>query len=224
MRVLYFSRDYTPHDHRFLTALADSEHEVFYLRLERRGHQQESRLLPPGVTVVPWAGGQSPYRRQDNRRLLRSLKEVLRQVQPDIIHAGPVQTAAWLAAKTGFKPLVTMSWGSDLLVDAERDHRMYQQTDFTLAHTSVLVGDCEAVRLKAVSFGFNFDQVVTFPWGVDLELFNPTGDDHGLRQRAGWEDEFVVLHLRSWEPIYGVDVFARAFAQAARQRAELGAR
>jgi glycosyltransferase involved in cell wall biosynthesis len=221
MKILYFSRDYTPHDHRFLSALADSEHQVTYLRLERRGHQQEGRLLPPGVEIVPWTGGQTPYQHSDHRRLLRSLREVIRQVQPDVIHAGPVQTAAWLAAKAGFEPLVTMSWGSDLLIDAEKDRQMRKWTEFTLKHTSVLVGDCDAVRQKAVAFGFPAERVVTFPWGVDLSRFAPERDDQGLRQRAGWQDEFVILHLRSWEPVYGVDVFARAFVRAAQQRPEL---
>jgi glycosyltransferase involved in cell wall biosynthesis len=138
-----------------------------------------------------------------------------------VVHAGPVQTTAWMTAKVGFKPLVTMSWGSDLLVDSERDRRMQQLTDFTLKRTTILVGDCDAVRQKAVAFGFPAERVITFPWGVDLDSFTPDGEDHGLRQRAGWIDEFVVLHLRSWESIYGVDVFARAFARAAQERPEL---
>jgi glycosyltransferase involved in cell wall biosynthesis len=83
-----------------------------------------------------------------------------------------------------------------------------------------MVGDCEAVRRKAVTFNFPEEQVVTFPWGVDLEHFSP-GEDKELRARAGWEDAFVVLHTRSWEPIYGVDVFAKAFATAAKARPEL---
>jgi len=65
MRILYFSRDYTPHDHRFLAALAETHHEVFYLRLERRGHAQEDRILPKGVRQVKWAGGQKPFRARD---------------------------------------------------------------------------------------------------------------------------------------------------------------
>jgi len=221
MKVLYFSRDYTPHDHRFLSALAETDHEVYYLRLERRGHQQESRMLPAHVTLVPWVGGQAPYDPKNNRKLFRDLKRVLRKVKPDVIHAGPVQTAAWMAAKTGFEPLVTMSWGSDLLVDAEKSDQMRRMTRFTLRHTSVLVGDCDAVRQKAVSFGFPSKRVVTFPWGVDLSRFTPAGGDQDLRTRAGWDEDFVVLHLRSWEPVYGVDVFARAFVRAAQERPQL---
>jgi glycosyltransferase involved in cell wall biosynthesis len=220
MRILYFTRDYTPHDHRFLTALAETGHEVHYLRLERRGHQQEDRVLPEGVRRVNWAGGQEPFRVKDIPRLLLSLRRVLRRVRPDVLHAGPIQTAGLLAAMSGFHPLVTMSWGSDLLRDADRKRWFRWATRYTLKRSDVLIGDCDAVRRKAMDFGYPEKWIVTFPWGVDLEQFSP-GEDEGLRARAGWEDAFVLLHLRSWEPVYGVDVFASAFAVAAKQCPEL---
>ena len=51
-------------------------------------------------------------------------------------------------------PLVTMSWGSDLLVDAESSGQMRRMTEFTLGNTDVLIGDCQAVNDKAIEFGF----------------------------------------------------------------------
>ncbi len=61
MRVLYFTRDYTPHDHRFLSALAGTPHQIYYLRLERSPRQLEDRPLPPEVEQVHWLGGQKPF-------------------------------------------------------------------------------------------------------------------------------------------------------------------
>ena len=118
MRVLYFTRDYTPHDYRFLSSLAESGQEVFFLRLERRGRQLEDRPLPPSVTQVPWRGGQAPFRWRDLPALLPALRGVLAQVRPDVLHAGPIPTVGFLAALSGFRPLVSMSWGSDLLKEA----------------------------------------------------------------------------------------------------------
>ncbi len=42
-----------------------------------------------------------------------------------------------------------------------------------------------------------------------------------LRARLGWQDCFVVLSLRSWEKIYGVDVVVNAFARAAAEEPRL---
>ena len=58
MRILYFSKDYTPHDHRFLSALAETEHEVFYLKLEQNLRQIEDRPVPSQIQHVLWKGGQ----------------------------------------------------------------------------------------------------------------------------------------------------------------------
>ncbi|MBN2499429.1 MAG: glycosyltransferase family 4 protein [Anaerolineales bacterium] len=220
MRLLYFTRDYTTHDHRILASLADTEHAVYYLRLERRNRQLEDRPLPPQVKIVPWAGGQETARLRQGPRLLLDLRRVIRQIKPDLIHAGPIQTCAFLVALSGFQPLVSMSWGSDMLVDAGRN-RFYQwATRYTLRYSRVLFGDCDAVRQKAATFDFPPERAVIFPWGIDLERFSP-GEDGGLRERKGWQDNFVLLHLRSWEPIYGVDVLAKGFVIAAQQRPEL---
>ncbi|MEJ2708560.1 MAG: glycosyltransferase family 4 protein [Anaerolineales bacterium] len=221
MRVLYFTRDYTPHDYRFLAALAETQHQVFYLRLERRGQQLEDRPLPPQIEQVTWSGGRAPARLQDAPRLLAGLRRVIRKVKPDLTHAGPIQTSALLAALSGFRPLVSMSWGSDLLRDASRSAAYRWATRYTLARSDALIVDCEPVRQKALEFGMPEQKIVSFPWGVDLEHFSPANGRPALfdseRQDSG-ERTFTLLSTRGWEPIYGVDVIARAFVQAARQR------
>ena len=219
MKVLYFTRDYTPHDHRFLTALAESEHEIFFLRLERRGHQQEDREPPANVQIVQWVGGHRPAGWFDGPRLLRGLRGVIRRLRPDLIHAGPIHSVALLAALSGFRPLVTMSWGSDLLLDADKNAGYRCTTRYVLSHSDVLVGDCDTVKRKAVEYGMPDAHIVTFPWGVDLEHFSP--GESRLRAQQGWQNAFVLLHTRTWAWLYGVDVFAKAFLQAASEIHEL---
>lgn len=225
MRILYFSRGYTPHDYRFLTSLADSGQDVCFLRLEGNGRQVEDRALPPSIQQIPWRGGKAAFRWRDVPSLLGGLREVLRQVQPDILHAGPIQNVAFLAALSGYRPLVAMSWGSDLLKDADRNAWYRWVTRFTLSRATVLIGDSQSVRDKAVSFGFPAERIFFFPWGIDLKQFSPhdAGDPQAtdLRARLGWQENFVILSLRSWEPVYGVDVMLRGFALAARQAPEL---
>ncbi len=227
-RILYFSRDYTPHDHRFLTALAGTEHEVGYLRLERRGHRLEDRILPENVKLIPWTGGQSQARFRDSLRLWIALKKVIHDFKPDLIHAGPLQRAAFLVALTGFRPLVSMSWGYDLLMDAPRSRWWAWATRFTLKRSAAMVGDCDTVRTLAVRYGMDSDRIVTFPWGVDLKHFHPLERSgvnvtiNSLREQLGWrEDTFVLLSTRSWSPLYGVEDLARAFVDAARQHPQL---
>jgi glycosyltransferase involved in cell wall biosynthesis len=222
MKILYFSRDYTSHDYRFLTALAKSGHQVAYLRLERRGHQQEERTLPPEIEIVPWKGGAAPASLKDAAVLLPDLKRVIRRVKPDLIQAGPLQRPALLVALAGFKPLVSMSWGYDLLLDARRNFAWEWATRYTLKRSGALVGDCETIRRLAVSYGMPADRIVTFPWGIDLEHFSPASKMRPASPNLkGQRSPFTLLSTRAWEPIYGVEVIARAFVKAAARCPEL---
>jgi len=213
-RVLYFSRDYTTHDHRFLSALAESEHQVYYLQLERRGHTLEDRPIPAQIEQVPWRGGKGPATLRKAPGLLLDLRRILRDLQPDLVHAGPLQRSALLAALAGFRPLVSMSWGYDLIHDAGLNGFWRWATRFTLQHSSVMIGDCDAIRQLAISYGMPTERIVTFPWGIDLGCFTPGPP-------PGGSQTFTLLSTRGWEPIYGVDVIARAFVKAARQHPEL---
>ena len=87
MRLLYFSRDYTTHDHRILTALSKTEHQVYYLRLEQRGHALEDRALPPQVEIVHWKGGKAPATFKDGLWLWQDLKNVIHKIRPDVLQA-----------------------------------------------------------------------------------------------------------------------------------------
>ena len=218
MRVLYFSRDYTTHDRRFLAAIAAAGHVAFFLRLEDDGVVYEPRALPAGVTPVTWPGGTRPASGvAEWMALMPHLEKVIETVAPDVLHAGPVPSCGFLSALTGFRPLVVMSWGSDLLVEVERAADRRWMAQFALRSTDVFVCDCDAVRQKAHSLApsLSSEQVVQFPWGVDLTEHTPSIDPLAARRALSIPDDaFVVLSTRMWEPHYGIHTVIDAVAQA----------
>ncbi len=221
MRVLYFSKDYTPHDHRFLSALAENEHEVFYLKLEHNPRQTEDRTVPSRIHHVLWEGGKGSFRWRDVPRLTLDLKRVIKEIKPDLIHAGPIQTCAFLAVLSGFHPILTMSWGFDLMQDAERNLWMKWVTSYTLKRSTFFTSDAEITRDKAIAYGMNRDRTVVFPWGVDLKHFSAGQLSVGKKTQNVRRKSFTLFCNRSWEPRYGVDVLARAFVKVANQREDV---
>ncbi|MEX1248213.1 MAG: glycosyltransferase [Anaerolineales bacterium] len=202
MKILYFSRGYTPHDHRFLSAITEAGHEASFLRLSHGA--SETRPIPKGA-----------------REASGELKDVIEEVKPDLIHAGPLPGPGYLAAKSGFQPLVLMSWGSDILWEARHNFLTRRRVRFALERADAVIGDCDTVRHAAVELGVHPDRIVIFPWGVDLNQFNPKGGNGNLRVRLGWQNNFVILHVRSWEPLYDPLTIGRAFIRAARRDASL---
>ena len=217
MKILYFSLDYTPHDHRFLSALSESEHQVFYVRLQRGPRQTEDRPVP-NIEQVLWAGGQKPFQWREVPKLTFDLRRLIKQIKPDLIHAGPIQTCAFIAVLTGFHPILTMSWGFDLMKDIHRGRAWKAITHYVLRNSDYFTSDANVTRDTAVQYGMHPQKTIVFPWGVDLQHFAPPPSVIRRPSSKG----FTLFCNRSWEPNYGVDVLARAFARVAQQRPEVG--
>jgi len=216
MKIFYFSRSYTPHDYRFLDGIASAGHSVFFLALDEAAAPGDLRPLPDGVQKLAWPQGSQPADTPDDwQRRVPALRRILAEVRPDVLHAGPVQSCGWIAALTGFHPLLLMSWGSDILVDADRDAQWRQITKKALDHSDIFLCDCRAVRRRAQALtAYSDSRIVEFPWGVDCRRFAPGLDGAELRRAWGWENCVVVLSLRSWEPIYDVLTALKAFQSA----------
>lgn len=183
MRIIYFSKSYTPHDYRFLSSLSKTKHEIFFLQLESTQRQTEDRPVPANVRQILWAGGQGEFRWRDVPKLVFSLRRVIQEVQPDIVHAGPIQNCAFLVALSGFRHLLAMSWGYDLVMEADKNWWMRQVTRYTLRRSAFFTCDANVTREKAVAFGMDPERTVVFPWGIDLGSFKPKGIESG-RQKA----------------------------------------
>ncbi len=147
---------------------------------------------------------------------------MLKDVAPEFVHAGPVPTSAFVTAAAEFRPLAAMSWGSDLLLDVDADASSRLRARFALERSDLLFCDCDAVRVKAQELsGFPADQIVKFPWGVDLDRFRPDSKGLPWRERPGWRDATILVATRSWEPGYGIETLLECFARATRQGLDL---
>ena len=207
MRIIYFSKNYTPHDYRFLSSLAKTEHEVFYLKLEASQRQTEDRPVPSNIQQILWAGGQREFHWRDVPKYVLSLRDIIKKIKPDMIHAGPIQTCAFIALLSGFRPVLTMSWAYDLVQEADRNSWMKRITYYVLRESAYFISDAQVTRDKAVVFGVAPEKTVIFPWGINLEHFKPSTKK---RRKA-----ITLFCSRTWESLYGVDVLVKAFVRVA---------
>jgi len=209
MRIIYFSKSYTPHDYRFLSSLSKTEHEIYYLKLEANKRQTEDRPVPKNIHQILWAGGQHEFHWRDVPRLTLDLRRLTQKIKPDLIHAGPIQNCAFITTLSGFRPILAMSWGYDLVKDAQSSWWMERITKYVLSNSAFFTSDANVSRDKAVAFGMDPAKTIIFPWGTDIEHF--TQKTFGRSNVK----TFTLFCSRTWEPIYGVDVLARAFVKVA---------
>ncbi|MCJ7519873.1 MAG: glycosyltransferase family 4 protein, partial [Anaerolineaceae bacterium] len=200
--------------------MAGSGHEIFWLRLEKGGRVKESRPLPKSIQPVNWRSDDKAVSFQDYQDLQKKFETAVIKINPDLIHAGPIQRVAYLPALIEFHPLLTMSWGFDLLQDSRRNKTWDDITRFVLERSDWFTSDCQTTKNIAVGYGMPESRTTVFPWGVDLKLFNPESRGF-MRRQVGYEEDLLIVHTRSWEPRYGVDIALKAFWQALQSEPKL---
>jgi L-malate glycosyltransferase len=224
MNILYFSRAYTTHDLRFVRELVGAGHSIRYLQLEDDGVPYVSSPLPPSVKRLNWAG--TPGRRETPDKFLPLLPELdalVRRVKPDWVQAGPVLSCALLSALVGFRPLLTVSWGSDILVDTHRNAWNTWAARYVLERSDLFLCDCAPVKEKAQTIHPVPDHsVLMFPWGIELPRYRQTKEQRcAMRTARGWDDCCIVISTRAWHHGYGIDRVIESFAAASSQERRL---
>ncbi len=215
MKVLYFTRDYTPHDFRFLKAIRENGDDVWYMRLETRNFY-ENRALPDGVQTVDWAFGKEPFDLEANAEAaIDAFRGVFQKLQPDVVHSGPLTDCSWIAAKAGIHPHTAMSWGFDLGREIETIPSAKERAGFALSQADWFLGDCYMELDTAEKLGYDRSKATIFPWGIDVERFSPGSGR--LREQIAEGGDFLILSLRTMEPNYDVETVVRAFLTAVKE-------
>ena len=166
--------------------------------------------MPDAVIPVAWRKDQKPVNWSDYKDLAQQYGSAVELIKPDLVHAGPIQRVAYLPSLINFHPLLAMSWGFDLLEDASRDETWKEITRFVIKNCDWFTSDCQTTKEIAVNFGIPESRTTVFPWGVDHKIFNPDARS-SIRRQVGYEEDLLIVHTRSWEPRYGVDIALEGF-------------
>jgi glycosyltransferase involved in cell wall biosynthesis len=221
VRILYFSDNSSEHNRRFLEKLAGFGHDVCFLDATQT--RVAENWLPRGVENVRTR--QSLHRDAGPSQFVEFLSEfqfLLKEFRPDLVHAGPVQTCGYVAALSDFHPLVVMSWGSDMLVHADRNAEWRRATEVALRAADGFFCDCAMVRKAAQHcVAIRIERIAQFPWGIKRGAFSPNGPAVSREKLGLSPDAFTFISTRSWEPLYDTEVLLQAFHWAYRENHRL---
>jgi glycosyltransferase involved in cell wall biosynthesis len=221
MRILYFTDNSSDHNLRFLEMFISHGIEVIFL--DATQDATTARPVPVGAQSVrfqrsiPRDADPSQY-----ESIVAELKSLVRDLRPDVVHAGPVQTCGYAAALSGFHPLLVMPWGSDLIAYADRNSEWRLATEIALRAADGFFPDCDAVRAAGERFvTFPNERMVQFPWGIKSGSFSPHGPAVSRDSLGFSSDSFTFISTRSWEPVYDIPVLVQAFHRAWKQNSRL---
>jgi glycosyltransferase involved in cell wall biosynthesis len=149
-----------------------------------------------------------------------TVRRLIREVRPDVLQIGPLPLAAGVVgAVPRSLPLVVVSYGWDAQL-ADRDG--WDALAPALARCDAAICDCAATEVALRDLCRPETPIARFPWGVDLQMFDPRGPARDIRSPVGWASgDGVLLATRRLEPLYDPLVLVDGLAGAATERLRL---
>jgi len=141
-----------------------------------------------------------------------SLRSAIFRSKPDVVVGCYATTYGFLAALSGFRPLVLMAFGSDVLLDPLHPVKS-RAVRYAISQADLVVTPGKTTSDATLALGGDPRKVISLPW-IDLEWVAGIGRGRDLASHASARrpSSRVVLCVRNHEPVYNVALVVRAFS------------
>jgi len=140
---------------------------------------------------------------------IKSIRELVRNINPDIFHVHSAGTYGITGALSGFHPLILTVWGSDILMAQESKIRSFLKK-YTLKKVDFITCDAEHMEEEMLKLGANPSKIKIINFGIDIQRFYPSSKDENLKKELGASDFKVVISVRRLEKLCDVETLIRA--------------
>ncbi|MFO1444393.1 glycosyltransferase [Bacillus sp. Bva_UNVM-123] len=132
-----------------------------------------------------------------------ALKKILKQFQPDILHAHYVSSYGFIGALANYQPFYVSVWGRDIFQFPQQGSVNRKIVEFTLSKADVI---CSTSHIMAKETNkYTSKRVFVTPFGVDMTKFKPIPNVKS-------KDHITIGTVKALEDKYGIADLIHAFA------------
>jgi len=213
MKILYIADSTSIHTKRWVDYFCGAGHDISIITLGKK------RATLPNIRHLANFDG-FYYSSVSFLPILIKTRRIIRALQPDIVHGHFIHQYGWLAALSGYHPLVLTAWGTDILKlpHASRTGIGRKLTGYALKKADLMTATSEYLKSGMVDLGADPDKIQVFFWGVDTAKFRPDVDTTNVRRELNIrEEQPVILSNRNFLPLYNNDIVIDAMPLILRQ-------
>ncbi len=183
----------SPHLQRWADELTELGWEIVLASADYRDDFKGHKLYPSS------AGGPLRY-----LQLVEPIKQLVDEVQPQVINAHFLPTYGFAAAMANLHPLILTLWGSDVLVSGRKGRLRRLRSRFVLGRSDLVVGDAEFLLREAEQLGFVKRRLMV-PFGVKRAWV-----ESGEARQFEADQTLRIMSCRQLEPLYDVSTLINA--------------
>lgn len=207
MKVLLLSDTYSEHTEKWALGLANSGIKVGLFSFNKASydwyvHENITVFFEPDKKI----NAESTLTKLAYLKYVSILKKIIKQFEPDILHAHYATSYGLVGALTDFHPFVISCWGSDVMKFPNKNFVAksilkynFKKADLLCA-TSYTIQDYINVVVKI--------PVSVIPFGINIEEFKPKKVESLFNA-----NDFVLGSIKPLESLYNIDVLINAFAK-----------
>jgi glycosyltransferase involved in cell wall biosynthesis len=208
MRICYVADGASIHTQRWVNYFAAKGHEVHLVCWKLMpGYSENTHVhwltrLAPGIWPV------SQY--LSFLFWILQVRRLINRIKPDIVDGHFITVYGFLAACSGFHPLVVSAWGTDVLIHPRRNLLFKAIARYALEKADLVTCDSDVARAGLTELGVQPARIRVILKGVDTERFSPQQRSQELRKKLGIHQAPTVISTRSLEPVYNVEMLIKA--------------
>jgi glycosyltransferase involved in cell wall biosynthesis len=134
-----------------------------------------------------------------------TVKKLINSIDPDIVHAHYLTSYGFIAACTGFCPLVVSAWGSDVLISPQKNLLLKLFVRFTIKKACLIHSLANFVEKNLIDLGAKPNQIVVLPFGIDKSLMEQIGS-----KKFKEPTNLIIISTRSLDYIYNVELLIKS--------------
>jgi glycosyltransferase involved in cell wall biosynthesis len=197
MKLLFLSDASSFHTKRWVNYFVDKGYECYLASLEKNQGTRASEIFISPKTEVSFL---------KYIFALSEIKNLIQNINPDLVNAHFVPNYGLLGALSKKKPLVVSTWGSDILISPKKSpfHRL--RAKYVLSKADLVT--CDGINLSKglLELGVHEEKIVLAPMGVERRLLKERSSNGQLKDK----EEIIFLSTRSLEPVYDLKTLIEA--------------
>ena len=149
------------------------------------------------------------------------IKNELKTLNPDIVHAHYVTEYGNLAYLLKFHPFIITAWGSDILINPEENRIIKIITKKVLKNADLITCDAKHMKEAMVKLDVDESKIKIINFGIDVNKFSPGEKNDAIMGELGVGLRYkIVISLRNFEPIYDVKTLVQAIPAVLKEAPE----
>jgi len=199
LKICYVADGQSVHVLKWVRYFADRGYDVHLVTFNATGQIEDVKVHK----VRYFSKAAYPFR-------ILEVRNAIKGIGPDVLHAHYVSHYGMYAALTGFKPFVVTAWGSDVLVEPKKSMIKKYVVKYVLRKADLITCDAEHMREAMSELGVVPEKIRLINFGVDARKFSPNEKSEDLMAKLGICDSPTVISLRNLDPLYDVESLIRS--------------